>query len=630
MKVTIDMTARKLVAFLVATALVAAGLAAVITWLALRGDEPPAVGAPAIGPDPPPAVGTGEAGSVDAPAAPGDDAAVGSGEERASATRADAEPTGQASVGEGNASSRDDAPEAGAEDPQDDRGEPADAAEMPTAVTARDPQPPEEAASGDGAPPVPGDDPEVAGAGAVGDEPEAAEPPDAPEAEPPSVPEPEPAATPEAAPAAGEVIGEDGPPESSPVDEPVAVPTEDPEQDSRQRGAALVAASGYHTCAINSSGGVECWGSNNSGFRLGDPSIHQATSPVPVRGISDAVAISIGDSASDIDEGHTCVLHGDRTVSCWGSDQWGALGQGGPPASQDDRSDGDPTVPVAVRASGLALPTKVRGITDAVDVSAGGSHTCVVHADGGGSCWGDNTFGQLGDGTVQSRDWPARVPGLSDAVSISAGWIHTCALHSDGTVSCWGANGWAQLGDGTFSDRQSPVKVTGIDDAVMVSAGAEYTCVVRQSGGISCWGSNLSDYHDEAGNPVFRVGMLGTGSRETLVASPAPVLGITDAMTVDTGAFSSCALHRDGGVSCWGTNNSGQVGTGTLDDQWESVRLPGISDALAVTVSSREQWGGTHACVVSASSGVLCWGDNRYGQLGVGDTDPRLAPQPAE
>ena len=507
---------------------------------------------------------------MDVPAAPEGDAAVGSGEQRSSANTVDAEPTGQASVGEGNASNRDDAPEAGAEDPQDDRGEPADAAETPTAATAPDPQPPEQEASGDDAPPVPGDDPEVAGAGAAGDEPEAAEPPDAPEAETPSVPEPEPAsvpepeppATPEATPAAGEAIGEESPPGSSAVDEPVAVPSEEPEQDSRQRGAPLVAASGYHTCAINSSGGVECWGSNNSGFRLGDPSIHQATSPVPVRGISDAVAISIGDSASGIDEGHTCVLHDDRTVSCWGSDRWGVLGQGGPPASQEDRSDGDPTVPVAVRASGLALPTKVRGIIDAVDVSAGGAHTCVVHADGGASCWGDNAWGQLGDGTAQSRDWPARVPGLSDAVSISAGWTHTCAVHSTGTVSCWGANGWAQLGDGTSSDRQSPVRVTGIDDAVMVSASAEYTCAVSRSGGVSCWGSNLSEHHDEAGDPVVRLGILGTGSREILAAMPAPVLGISDVLTVDTGALSSCALHRDGGVSCWGTNNSGQVGTG--------------------------------------------------------------------
>ena len=406
-------------------------------------------------------------------------------------------------------------------------------------------------------------------------------------------------------------------------------PAGTPQASPLERGDELVASSGYHTCAINAGEGVECWGDNRPRFRLGNASVEQAASPISVPGISDAVAISIGDSSSGTGDGHTCILHSDRTVSCWGSDQGGAMGQGtprdlGPPA--DDRPDRDPSVPVVGPAVGLAVPTRVPGIVDAVAVSAGGRNTCVVHADGGASCWGENGSGNLGDGTGQSRDWPERVRGLSGVVAIAAGWTHACALHSDGTVSCWGSNNFGQLGDGTSSDSRLPVKVRGIDDAVAVSASSLYTCAVHRSGQLSCWGRNVSNHNAEFGNLIVLTGMLGTGSLANRVFSPAPVIGITDAVAVGTGRWSSCAVHKDGGVSCWGTNAAGQLGIGTMEHRWEPQRLANITDAVAVTVSSREQWGGSHACVVSAGSGVLCWGDNRYGQLGVGDTEPRLSP----
>ena len=412
----------------------------------------------------------------------------------------------------------------------------------------------------------------------------------------------------------------------------VAADSGQPPQDPvPQHGAALVAASGYHTCAINADGGVDCWGDNSLRYRLGDASVYQAMSPIPALGIRDAVAISIGDSASGTGRGHTCVLHADRTVSCWGSSSEGALGQGTPgnaAAPQEDQTGGDPTVPVVRRAIGLSVPTKVPGISDAVDVSAGGHHTCVVHADGGASCWGSNYSGQLGDGTPQPRDWPARVTGLSDLVAISTGNVHTCALHAGGTVSCWGGNYYGQLGDGTRSSRRSPSKVKNLDDAVTVSASSGYTCAVRESGEVSCWGRNATAYYDASGDTVLVYGVLGTGSRAFREVLPAQVVGITGAVALGTGEFSSCALHRDGDVSCWGANHSGQLGIGTTESQLEPRRLD-IRDALAVTVSSRNLLSGSHACAVTAGDGVLCWGHNYYGQLGVGDTDTRLVPSRA-
>ncbi len=387
------------------------------------------------------------------------------------------------------------------------------------------------------------------------------------------------------------------PPESGSV--------ETPQEPAPEPGAPVVAASGYHTCAINAGGGVDCWGDNSARYRIGDVSIHQARSPAPVGGLGDAVAISIGGSPSGSADGPTCVLHADRSVSCWGWDTHGVLGQGtpgAPPTPQDGSAGGDSTVPRVIYAGGRGEPTRVPGITDAVAVAAGSRHVCVLHADGGVSCWGSNSSGQLGDGTLQSRNWPYRIPGLSGVVAIGAGGWHSCAVHADGTISCWGSNSSRQLGDGTTSYRLSPVKVSRIDDAVLVSPSDDFTCAVRGSGGISCWGQNAGG------------------------VSPVPVRGISDAVAVDTGHWSSCALHRDGAVSCWGANAAGELGIGTKERRSRPEKLREISDAVAITVSSRNSWGGSHACAVTADRRVLCWGANRYGQLGVGDTEPRLVP----
>ncbi|MCY3807561.1 MAG: hypothetical protein OXG91_13940, partial [bacterium] len=226
------------------------------------------------------------------------------------------------------------------------------------------------------------------------------------------------------------------------VPAPAASPSETPQVPPPEPGAALVAAGSFHTCAINARGGVDCWGDNPFGLRIGDPSIHQARSPVPVRGLTDAVAVSVGGSASGGLSGPTCVVHRDRSVSCWGSDTHGVLGQGTPgppPTPQDAGSEGDPTDPGVAYLTGSAEPIKVPGITDAVEVAVGSRHVCVLHSDGGVSCWGSNRSGALGDGTRQSRNWPYRIPTLRGVVAIGAGDWHSCAVHADGARFCAGA-----------------------------------------------------------------------------------------------------------------------------------------------------------------------------------------------
>jgi len=172
---------------------------------------------------------------------------------------------------------------------------------------------------------------------------------------------------------------------------------------------------------------------------------------------------------------HTCALVGSPgTVSCWGANGNGQLGNG-------STADAVPT------------PGAVGGLSDAIDVVAGGEHTCAIRAGGAVACWGYNYLGQLGNGSTR----PTRatslesVVGLADATHLAAGRYHTCALRAGGAVVCWGNNQKGELGDGTTTDRTSPVAVSGLDAATLLTAGAWHTCGATSAGGVWCWGDDL-------------------------------------------------------------------------------------------------------------------------------------------
>ena len=203
-------------------------------------------------------------------------------------------------------------------------------------------------------------------------------------------------------------------------------------------GVSGVAAGGDHTCAVMDTvrgGGLKCWGNNGSG-QLGDGTTDKHTTPVEVSGLGSGVnVVAAGGS-------HTCAVTNGGGLKCWGLNVVGQLGDG--------------------TTTGHATPVDVSGLGSGVSaVAAGEFHTCAVTAGGGVKCWGQNYAGELGNGTTTNQTTPVDVSGLGIGVTaVAAGGSHTCALTGGGGVKCWGNNDFGQLGDGTTSSRSVPVDVS--------------------------------------------------------------------------------------------------------------------------------------------------------------------------
>ena len=355
-------------------------------------------------------------------------------------------------------------------------------------------------------------------------------------------------------------------------------------------GATAIAAGADHTCALLAGGAVECWGDNSDG-ELGNGTTTDSSVPVAVSGLSGATAITAaGRVLADSTVGHTCALLAGGTVECWGDNTYGELGNG---------TATDSSVPVTV--IGDVLPG-----AGAVKVTAGlSAHTCVLLAGGTVECWGDNTYGELGNGTTTDSSTPVPVSGLSGAIAIAAGAVHTCALLGGGTVECWGDNTYGELGNGTTTDSSTSVPVSGLNGATAINAEAYHVCALLAGGTVECWGDNT-------------YGELGNGTT-TNSSTPVAVSGLSGAIAIDGGGW-TCALLAGGTVECWGNNANGQLGNGTTTNSSTPVAVSGLSGAIAIAA------GGAHNCALLAGGTVECWGDNSDGELGNGTTTSSTTP----
>lgn len=340
---------------------------------------------------------------------------------------------------------------------------------------------------------------------------------------------------------------------------------------------ATVSAAGYTTSALTTEGSAFCWGRGTSG-QLGNGGETDQAAPVPVRGGLRFTSLSTGYY-------HACALTDEGRAWCWGAtpaaDNAGQLGNG-------SESEGT-TSPVSVR-------------TDAVfsQVTAGQMHTCALAPDGRVWCWGDNQWGQLGDGTTRNRSVPVPVSGDHRFASVSAGGGHTCGATASGAVLCWGDNFFGAVTGSALAhtpdtcsgggDRRCtllPQAVAISEPVERVSSGYASTCAVARDGTWYCWGGSQTS------------------------AAPPVLLTSTPVRGISTGAGHWCAFTAAGEAVCRGGNGLGQLGTGDEPD-FAPTPIPvsgGISFRSLAT-------GMFHTCGISGEGFAYCWGSNHYEALG--------------
>jgi alpha-tubulin suppressor-like RCC1 family protein/dipeptidyl aminopeptidase/acylaminoacyl peptidase len=349
-------------------------------------------------------------------------------------------------------------------------------------------------------------------------------------------------------------------------------------------GFVQVSAGGAHTCAVTASGGAKCWGLNDNG-QLGNGSTIDSRKPVDVLGLTSGVkAVSAGYL-------HTCAVTVLDGVKCWGRDVSGQLGDGYPLTNSN-------------------TPVDVSGLTAGVEaVSAGGFHTCArLEGTGDVKCWGSNTYGQLGNGTMTGPDCSGTcqpspvVANVSGVTDVDAGVSHTCAVASGG-AKCWGINFHGQLGNGSTNDNSTPVTVSGLLSGVTsVTAGYLHSCAVV-FGGAKCWGNDA-------------YGQLGNGT-DPASTTPVDVSGLkSGVLSISAGLTHTCAVTTGFGLKCWGRNDYFQLGDASESDSSTTpVNVLGFSSGTGLASA-----GDSHSCAITTAGGVKCWGGNNGGQIGNGLT----------
>ena len=363
---------------------------------------------------------------------------------------------------------------------------------------------------------------------------------------------------------------------------------------------------------------------------MGDGTFTDRTVPSYIPTSRDAIDIAAGSGR------HTCAIFDNGSLYCWGYATDGQLGIG---------STSSKNSPMFVN---LGV-----GRT-AVDISTGASHTCAILDNGSVKCWGDNSKGQLGDGTLSQRTTPTLVTNLGgNAISLSLGDRSSCALLDDGIVKCWGRNDFGQLGDSTTTDRKTPTQVSSFGTgrtAIAITSGLYHSCAILDNKSISCWGYN--DY-----------GQLGDGTTSTR-SSPVTVINIENLdspVSISSSYYHTCLMNNSGSIHCWGYNNKGQFGNGDNPNTWNyliskssSISLPktpiSVSGSCAILSDQTAKcWGSGesfpeplsfskrystylsgnistnitnistysgHKCALSDAGDVYCWGTSSAGQLG--------------
>jgi alpha-tubulin suppressor-like RCC1 family protein len=374
----------------------------------------------------------------------------------------------------------------------------------------------------------------------------------------------------------------------------------------------FIALDGGHTCAVLPDTRGRCWG-NNASRQLGDPGITSSIR-TPSSLIGGAAAPLAGIEGLALGAQHSCALLTDATVRCWGDNEEGEAGNNSMAARQ--------TSPVTVLADDLTTLIDVTGL------AVGGHSSCGRLRDGTVRCWGRNDSGQVGDGTTNERRRATTVlktddTPLSSVDQVDVGTAHSCAVLSDGTARCWGSNANGRLGMGLIGGTSPhPVSVrrtflSPLTDVVSISAGSSHTCAVISDGTARCWGSasggRLGDgtVTGDRGTPVTVTDADGTLSRITAVSA---------------GFSHTCALLADATARCWGSNGSGQLATGDVGGNEARAVTVTIDGDRPMTGILQIEAGTATTCARLTDGTMRCWGSNEDGGLGDGSLEYRPIP----
>ena len=365
------------------------------------------------------------------------------------------------------------------------------------------------------------------------------------------------------------------------------------------------------TCARLSNGEVKCWGKNKwgqlgQGFwdDPGETTVNPIPSPVVLPESTYVTHLVTGNDSTSVVTDH-------GSVFCWGSCPHRR------PTNQNGQF--------------IHTPETVDFVVAGVDFDVGWGHACIVSATGTLSCWGSNWFGGLSTGDdTYPEDQPVTIASLNNITQVALGRYHTCALQGDDRLYCWGLNRYHQVGTPASEDEicpdtandttpshcvLSPRFIDGLGDGsiIDVDTGGNHTCVIVETGKVFCWGNNQG-------------GAIGNGIAQGFVWYGEPTATIDlgqPAVQLALGSSHTMVILEDGSLMGWGSNNHGQLGDGTNERQPSPVPVIGLPlTVLQLSVGS------SHTCAVLSDHSAWCWGKNEYGQLGNGTIEDSLVPVP--
>lgn len=279
----------------------------------------------------------------------------------------------------------------------------------------------------------------------------------------------------------------------------------------------------------------------------------------------------------------------------------------------------------------------------AIAIAAGDEHNLIVKADGTVWAFGNNRYGQLGDGTKENRYLPIRVHNLSNVITVSGGVFHSLALKDDGSVWSWGANRFGQLGDGTSEDKASPVQVKELKDVIAINASGYNSIALKKDGTVWVWGDNSYS-------------QVGGDSGEQKI--PKQIPNLNNVVAIASGGSFYLAVKSDGSVWAWGWNRDVYLCIGSNN---EIIQIPqsvkGVEDIISVSASAGGimalkkdgtvwKWGQVetpeqikelkdifyiyqgvgHGLAIDDKGNLWSWGDNRKGQIGNGKFEKEDIP----